>query len=459
MMSILGWYYGRDIWIPPMKLLGVIAQQEFLPLLGGMLLAYFLSHRAQGIQRVMSLAGNVLLVVALVLVLYKLRSELGKVTLWLALAAPLLAAGCLFSVRLFLPDGRSETVQTLSTCNANRHVGLALLLSNQHIHDQRPIPAIAAYALAALLVMGLYAKFIWRSPMPHKRVKSAARREQLMHFMRCEKTVRSAAITVAMLFIGLSLLGILGVWWVERTAAGIVLKGFGLVETAVDVTDAGVARVDELIATSRTEVRQASETITAVGARAQANSPVLNALNERLETNLTPRLAQMRQSLAPVRDAVGTVGDVVSLLNSVPGMADRAPRLAALDETLNRLEGLSADTTQLRSTLRALVVEQKSDVTAETVATLNSLTQRIDTRLGEVQSSVQGVQESIAMLQVRLAARKARVLFVCHLLAWLGTLVLVWIFYSPNRCHPALPNKVALAPTRATAERVSLLKS
>ena len=128
-----------------------------------------------------------------------------------------------------------------------------------------------------------------------------------------EKTVRSAAITVAVLFIGLSLFGIVGVWLVDRRATEIALKGFGLVETAVGVVDAGVARVDGLIATSRTEVRQASETITAVGARAEANSPVLNALNERLETSLAPRIGQMQQALAPVRDAVGTIGNAVSL--------------------------------------------------------------------------------------------------------------------------------------------------
>ena len=174
-----------------------------------------------------------------------------------------------------------------------------------------------------------------------------------------EKTTRFAAIAVAVLFIGLSLFGIVGVWLVDRRATEIALKGFGLVETAVGVVDAGVARVDDLIATSRTEVRQASETITAVGARAEANSPVLNALNERLETSLAPRIAQMQQVLAPVRDAVGTIGNAVSLLNSLPMMADRAPRLAALDETFNRLEELSADSTQLRGTLRALVARRR----------------------------------------------------------------------------------------------------
>ena len=116
-----------------------------------------------------------------------------------------------------------------------------------------------------------------------------------------------------------------------------------------------------------------------------------------------------------------TVGNAVSLLNSLPMMADRAPRLAALDDTFTRLEGLTADTTQLRGTLRA-VVEQKGNVAAETVATLKGLAQRIDTRLGEVQTNVQAVRADVAALQVRLDQRKSRLLFVFNLLALLATL-------------------------------------
>jgi hypothetical protein len=99
-----------------------------------------------------------------------------------------------------------------------------------------------------------------------------------------EKTIRFAAIALAVLFIGVSLFGIFGAWFVDRKATDVALKGFGLIEVGAGVVDAGVSRVDDLITTSRTEVRQASETITAAGAQAQANSPVLNALNERLET-------------------------------------------------------------------------------------------------------------------------------------------------------------------------------
>ena len=61
---------------------------------------------------------------------------------------------------------------------------------------------------------------------------------------------------------------------------------------------------------------------------AAANSPVLNALNERLDTSLAPRIAQMRQTLGPVRDAVANVSNAVTFVSTLPGMAERAPRLA-----------------------------------------------------------------------------------------------------------------------------------
>jgi len=245
-----------------------------------------------------------------------------------------------------------------------------------------------------------------------------------------EKTARFAAITVAVLFIGTSLVGIFAAWFVSREASDVALKGFGVIEMGVGVVDAGVGRVAELIATSRTEVKQAAETIATIGGQAAANSPVLSALNERLETNLAPRIARMQQALAPARDALWNVSNAVSLMSSLPTMEEHAPRLAALDETFNRLEEMSANTAQLRSTLRALVGEQKSGITPETVAALKGITQRIDTRLGEVQTNVQSVRADVDALQARLDKRKSRLLFLFNMVALLSTLMLAWIVYA-----------------------------
>ena len=62
------------------------------------------------------------------------------------------------------------------------------------------------------------------------------------------KIARFAALAMAGLFIVLSLSGMFGVWWANHKATEIILKGFGLIETATAVADAGVARVDDLYA-------------------------------------------------------------------------------------------------------------------------------------------------------------------------------------------------------------------
>jgi hypothetical protein len=88
-----------------------------------------------------------------------------------------------------------------------------------------------------------------------------------------EKTIRVAAILLAVLFIGLCLFGIFGAWFVDRKVTDVALKVFGVIETGVGVVNAGVGRVDDLIAKSRTEVQQASETITPQAHRRRRTAP------------------------------------------------------------------------------------------------------------------------------------------------------------------------------------------
>ncbi len=161
LIAACGQLYGRDIWVPPIRLIELIAEQQFAPFLAGMALVWLAPSFSAHVQRALNLVGNVLLAVMLAVVLYKMGPAIAAGSPWLLLAAPLLAVGCLMAVRVLLGQ-RSRTVATLAICNANRHVGLAILVSGEQIHDQRPIPAIAAYALAAVVVMWAYAKMAGR---------------------------------------------------------------------------------------------------------------------------------------------------------------------------------------------------------------------------------------------------------------------------------------------------------
>lgn len=161
MIPLLVWagarLYGRSIWIPPRILLWQIIVKQFLPLAVGIVLAWITPKAAQRSQSPLNILGNVLLTVMIVAVLFKMGPALEHISPLVAVAALILAIGSIAAILIF-PFRHRTIKETFAICNANRHVGLALLLSGQYLHAQRALPAIACYALLAPLTMFIYIK-------------------------------------------------------------------------------------------------------------------------------------------------------------------------------------------------------------------------------------------------------------------------------------------------------------
>jgi BASS family bile acid:Na+ symporter len=164
--------YDRDIWIPPRELVAQIAEKEFLPLLLGIALMHFAPVFSRKAQPKLTMLGNVVLTVVFAAVLWKMGPELKQVTPWVVLAAFLLAVASLGCMHLLMKFDR-VAVRTLAVSNANRHVGLALLLSGRYAHDRRAIPTVACYAVVVAALM-IIAPRIFRPPKPGPIAQSAA---------------------------------------------------------------------------------------------------------------------------------------------------------------------------------------------------------------------------------------------------------------------------------------------
>ncbi|MGA2690386.1 MAG: bile acid:sodium symporter [Candidatus Korobacteraceae bacterium] len=163
--------YGRDIWIPPMAVVIQILEKEFVPLLVGMALAHFTPVFSKKAQAVLNILANCTLTLVFVVLLWKMGPELRRVTPWVVLAAVLLLASSIAAMRLLMsadPIG----VRTLAVSNANRHVGLALLLSGQYIHNRDALPTVASYAIVVALLM-LLAPKLFRQKDPAARGAAA----------------------------------------------------------------------------------------------------------------------------------------------------------------------------------------------------------------------------------------------------------------------------------------------
>jgi BASS family bile acid:Na+ symporter len=155
LLYILGRIYDRDVWVAPRTLAVQVASMQFLPLVVGLLLKHYLPRFAAKAEPWMSRAGNLLLVTYLVVILFGLRKALLAVGPLSSLAAIALALGCLAIGHFFAGP-------TIALTNANRHVGLAILIAGLNFHEkaQLAIPFFAAYALLTPVLMVAYA--VWQ---------------------------------------------------------------------------------------------------------------------------------------------------------------------------------------------------------------------------------------------------------------------------------------------------------
>ena len=76
LVEAAGWFYGRAIWIPPREVLAVIAKQQFAPLLIGVALMYFAPGFSIRVRRSLNVIGNVLLMVALLVLVIEMGPAL-----------------------------------------------------------------------------------------------------------------------------------------------------------------------------------------------------------------------------------------------------------------------------------------------------------------------------------------------------------------------------------------------
>jgi len=157
LVGLAGWIYGHNIWVSPVKVLAVIAKQQFVPLLIGVALMYFAPAFSTKMRSPLNMIGNALLMMTLIVLLAKIGPALTEVSPWVVIAVLLLAVGCIGASLAILTPATVVT-KTLVVCNVNRHVGLALLLSGTYFRNEKALPAIAAYALTAQFMIWLYAK-------------------------------------------------------------------------------------------------------------------------------------------------------------------------------------------------------------------------------------------------------------------------------------------------------------
>ena len=115
--------------------------------------------------------------------LWKMGPQLRAVTPWVALAVVLLMMATIGVMHLLI-EGDPVMVRTFAVSNANRHVGLALLVSGRFMHAREALPVVASYAVAVAMMM-VIAPRIFKSKELCKRSRAS---RSSWHSGPCERS-------------------------------------------------------------------------------------------------------------------------------------------------------------------------------------------------------------------------------------------------------------------------------
>ncbi len=161
--------YDRNIWIPPRVLLLQIVEKEFLPVLVGMALIHFMPSLAGKAQQRVNMVANGVLILVFAVMFWKLGPKLRAITPWIVLSVLILVIASVGVMQLLI-KGDAIMKRTFAVSNANRHVGLALLISSRYMHNSEALPVVACYAMAVAVLMAI-APIIFR---PQELAKQAS---------------------------------------------------------------------------------------------------------------------------------------------------------------------------------------------------------------------------------------------------------------------------------------------
>jgi BASS family bile acid:Na+ symporter len=138
-----------------------MVEKEFVPLLLGMALVRLMPVASKKLERILNMVGNAALLVVMVAILVKMGPAFMELSWWLPVAALILAVSSMAGIWFLLTTDRVAR-RTLALSNANRHVGLALLLAGQFTRAKHALPSLACYAIVVAALMFVYPKFFQR---------------------------------------------------------------------------------------------------------------------------------------------------------------------------------------------------------------------------------------------------------------------------------------------------------
>jgi predicted nucleic acid-binding Zn-ribbon protein len=262
----------------------------------------------------------------------------------------------------------------------------------------------------------------------YSRVDVASFREQRVGETMHTVVKRLGGVLI-MVFAALVLLssvgGVFGIWVLKGKADRLSTAVFAPLESGLDTADQALKKVNTRVGNARDRVSNTQDLVRQLDQQPVANGAVLSAISETVGMRLEPAIDQLQASISNALGLVDGVNNSVTAINDLFGV--NLPTLT------NELQTLDARI----STLRERIQEVRTDLAAMIQGTLQMPAGRMNSRLADLASGLQNIQEAVSkyvgnvrQIKARLTTLKSNISTAITIGSVVGTIFLLWIVIS-----------------------------
>ncbi len=187
---------------------------------------------------------------------------------------------------------------------------------------------------------------------------------------------------------------LVGVWAAYGPARDSVITVSNTLQQGIQVAGKGLTRADGYVTQARQELTQVNTLATQLGDRAQANSPVLNALSQRVDTRLAPVLDKAQTTASSIHDAALKVNGALEVLDRFPNV-----NVPTFSDQLVAISNRAQEAQSAMQDLRTTLANIKAGAITKAETAVTKITARIDTPLEKIQSLINTYQAKITNAQ------------------------------------------------------------
>jgi len=235
-----------------------------------------------------------------------------------------------------------------------------------------------------------------------------------------------AAMVISVLFLLLSLAGIIGGWALNKPATEAALTVLTSFDNALQRIEEASAKTGAALSEISTALDDADQQIQEAGEELADTNLLLEVISLLIGEDIEPNTDQAGESIRSIYDTVLAIEEAIAAINAIPFLNIEIPGEEEIASIRTGMEEMAVAVSELKEEVQ----QRREDRAENLVEAISAPINRLNTRVEELQTRMADIEQRSGMAIERIDQVQSRVPLWIDLVSIANTLLFGWFMFS-----------------------------